>query len=60
MQGIAVFLSSNVLQLWSHSLLACLAASSGNAKGGADVYQVPRGVQSFSGHFCAPFQPPLM
>ena len=48
MQGIAVFLTSNVLQLWSHSLLARLAASSGNHKGGTDVYQVPRGVQGFS------------
>ena len=48
MQGIAVFLASNALQLWSHSLLASLAASSGNPTGGTDVYQVPTGVQSCS------------
>ena len=54
MQGIAVFLASNVLQLWSHSLLASLAASSGNPKGGTDVYQVPTGVQSFSCQLHAP------
>ena len=56
MQGIAVFLASNALQLWSHSLLASLAASSGTPKGGTDVYQVPKGVQSFSCQLCAPFK----
>ena len=61
MQGIAVFLASNALQLWSHSLLASLAASSGTPKGGTDVYQVPKGVQSFSCQLCPPFStPPLV